>query len=96
MIIVGSKDFVKSDFILPFENLAINGNIRCDMKEAGHHDGWGMVSYFKENFPEYLEREPHSVTLDSEHFKKGAKFINIMFVSVMTVLVIRLFMKYYF
>ena len=75
MMGVCSKDFVKSSYILPFETLAVNGKIRCDMKEPGHHDGWGMVSYFREGFPEYLEREPHSVTLDSKNFKNSAQVI---------------------
>lgn len=89
MMAVASKNGIKADWILPFENLAIHGKIRVDMKEPGHHDGWGMVSYFpaknmggsadswggKELVPEYLEREPHSVTKDSQQFRNGAKLI---------------------
>lgn len=75
MIGIASKDFIRSEWLLLFESLAVCGKIRNDMKEPGHHDGWGMVSYFKKNFPEYLERQPHSVTQDSELFENGAKLI---------------------
>lgn len=68
-----SKDFVRSEWILPFENLAVNGKIRSDMTEPGHHDGWGMVSYFRKDFPGYIERRPHSVTKDTEYFRKGTQ-----------------------
>lgn len=75
MMAVLAKEQIKADWILPFEHLATQGKIRSDMKEPGHHDGWGMVAYFKEGFPEYLEREPHSVSKDSQHFRNGAALI---------------------
>lgn len=75
MMGVQSNNLIKADWILPFERLAIDGKIRSDMNEPGHHDGWGMVSYFRNKFPEYIEREPHSVTQDQEHFKNGSKLI---------------------
>ncbi len=75
MMAVGSKVSVKADWIVQFESLAAQGKTRCDMPEPGHHDGWGMVSYFRENFPEYLGREPHSATEDDAAYKKGAQFI---------------------
>ena len=67
-----SKNVIQRGWIDPVQDLAVNGKTRSDMPEPGHHDGWGMVAYFKENFPEYLERQPHSVTKDAEHFKNGA------------------------
>lgn len=75
MVAVQSKSSVKADWLLAFEPLAVHGKLRCDMSVPGHGDGWGMVSYFKENFPEYLAREPHSETEDSEVYKKGAQFL---------------------
>lgn len=54
--------------------LASRGEIRPDMSEPGHHDGWGLVSYLKENVPEYIEREPESLTENAELFEKAAKW----------------------
>ena len=70
-----SKNIIKQEWLAPVQDLAVNGKTRSDMPEPGHHDGWGMVAYFKEDFPEYLERQPHSVTKDLEHFKSGATAI---------------------
>ena len=70
-----SKNVIKREWLDPVQDLAKNGKTRSDMPEPGHHDGWGMVAYFKEGFPEYLDREPHSVTKDMEHFKNGAAAI---------------------
>ena len=75
MMAVVAKKVIKADWIAPVESLAVRGKTRSDMPEPGHHDGWGMVAYFRENFPEYLDREPHSVTQDEENFKKGAAAI---------------------
>ena len=70
-----SNDKIKAEWLEAFEPLASTGKTRIDMPEPGHHDGWGIVAYFRENFPEYVDREPHSVTQDPEHFKEGAKLI---------------------
>lgn len=67
-----SKNVIQRGWIEPVENLAVNGKTRSDMPEPGHHDGWGMVAYFKEKFPQYLQRQPHSVTKDTEHFRNSA------------------------
>jgi predicted glutamine amidotransferase len=75
MMIALSKDTVKADWLLAFEPLAVKGKLRCDMTEPGHGDGWGMVSYFRENFPQYLDREPHSASQDPEIFKKDAQTV---------------------
>jgi len=70
-----SSNIIQCEWLAPVLDLAVNGKTRSDMPEPGHHDGWGMVAYFKENFPEYLERQPHSVTKDLEHFKYSAQAV---------------------
>ena len=75
MMAAVTKNYIKREWIEPFWDLAVRGKTRSDMPEPGHHDGWGLVAYFREDFPEYLEREPHSVTKDPEHFKNGAAAI---------------------
>ncbi|MBI2915721.1 MAG: class II glutamine amidotransferase [Elusimicrobia bacterium] len=75
MMAVLSKESVPSGLLTAFESLATQGKIRSDMTQPGHHDGWGLVSYFREGFPQYLAREPHSVLQDSEHLKKGADYL---------------------
>lgn len=70
-----AKETVGAKLILPFKELAVCGKTRSDMPEPGHHDGWGVVAYFRKSFPEYLEREPHSVTLDADRFEKAAAVI---------------------
>lgn len=75
MMAVLSRDSIKANWLLAFEPLAIKGEIRSDMEEPGHHDGWGMVTYFRKGWPEYIGREPHSVTKDSEIFRNGAKIL---------------------
>ena len=75
MMAVIAKDQIKQEWISPCEDLAVHGKTRSDMPEPGHHDGWGLVAYVRKDFPEYLEREPHSVTQDIGHFKKAAAAI---------------------
>lgn len=72
MMAVITKNHIKRQWIDPALDLAIHGKTRSDMPEPGHHDGWGMAAYVRKDFPEYLERQPHSVTQDVEHFKKAA------------------------
>ncbi len=71
MMAVVAKNQIKREWLDPVQDLAVRGKTRSDMPEPGHHDGWGMVAYFRENFPQYLEREPHSVTQDIGNFKNG-------------------------
>ncbi|OGR95824.1 MAG: hypothetical protein A2902_01940 [Elusimicrobia bacterium RIFCSPLOWO2_01_FULL_64_13] len=75
MMGVLSDDAVKADWLKAFERLAVEGKIRLDMTEPGHHDGWGLAGYPRPGFPRYLEREPHSVTLDPSHFREGTEFL---------------------
>lgn len=75
MMGIANEDRIRANWLLAFEPMAVKGKIRRDMTEPGHHDGWGLVSYFRESFPEYIERQPHSVTQDLEHFHNGAKVV---------------------
>ncbi len=75
MIAALSPNPLPAECLRAFEILATNGKIRSDMSETGHHDGWGMTAYLKPNFPEYIERQPHSLTNDAAIFQKATKWI---------------------
>lgn len=72
-----SESGVRADWLTAFQPLAASGNLRCDMDpgQPGHGDGWGMIAYFKPDFPEYLDREPHSAVQDPENYKKDARSV---------------------
>ena len=77
MMALLAKDGIKASWLTTFMSLAIHGKIRCDMTEPGHKDGWGLVSYFQEDFPKYLAREPHSILQDEKDFKSAAKVLEV-------------------
>lgn len=75
MMAAVSPQAVPSNWLTAFAPLATQGKIRRDMTEPGHGDGWGMVGYFRKGFPEYVEREPHSLAQDRETFQKSAEWV---------------------
>jgi glutamine amidotransferase len=77
MMAATSRQGVRADWFRAFEPLASKGELRCDMdpSDPGHGDGWGVVSYFRPDFPEYLGREPLALYKDPGPFRRIAEVL---------------------